>query len=266
MTVDDSSIDDQSDIQQMASNKRQCAKAIVLCALGVALDFTRLILLLVFHHGMTPFYYGFLEMRLPVVIAITNDFLIFFVCTMLYNLHKRWIQLPDFGFEKWSRFHSLYVATASRLFMWIPMIWGNVGAPTKWLRFVFLLQIVYYCILLLPWWKVTRAYIQGLMYAALTQMAVEPRVIPMQSSTTEMSTVQTASTIQLNTTNTMNAPQQFQVAIGKDGDLHVSPKPPTRTDSPSPPESPTTTEKTSLVSSKSKQIFSSAVSEYSPLY
>lgn len=263
--LDDYSSEAQSELRKMASNKRQCAKAIVLCVLGVALDLTRVILLFVFHHGMTPFYYGFLQMRLPVIIAITNDFIVFFVCTMLYNLHKGWIQLPDFGFNEWSRFHSLYFATASRLFMWIPLIWGNVGAPIGWLRFVFLLQIVYYLILLVPWWKVTRAYVQGLMYATLTQLAVEPRVIPplpLQSSTTEMSIVQPMPT------NTMKQPQQFQVAIGKDGDLHVSPKPPTRTESPSPPESPNATEKTSLVSSGGapKQIFSSAVSEYSPLY
>jgi len=155
------------ELQALRGHKRECAIAFILCFGACIGDFIRWILLLVFHNRMRAYYYNNVKLHGIVIGSICWDCICFMICAVIYNIHKRWIQLPSHG--KWSRFLALYFAIITRVFMFIPMIWGNQTSGVILQGFVFLLQIIYYFGVWLAWLSAMSAYAVGLIYSELPQ-------------------------------------------------------------------------------------------------
>jgi hypothetical protein len=177
-----------SDIQILSNHHKECGIAFFLCMVGMSLDFMRWVILLVLRRGMTPYYYDNPKIRVPVVISMVEDFLIFFLTAALYNLHKDWIQLRHYG--RWNRFIALGISTLSRVFMFIPMMWGNPHAPLGWRRFCFLSQIVGYGSLIFSWILPASAYFMGWIWNSVQMIREEPSnvtVVDLNSSSLHQS-------------------------------------------------------------------------------
>ncbi len=155
------------ELKALRGHKRECAIAFILCFGAFIGDFIRWILLLVFHNRMNAYYYNNMKLHGIIVGSICWDCICFIICAIIYNVHKQWIQLPSYG--KWSRFLALYFAIITRVFMFIPMIWGNATSGAVLQGFVFLLQIVYYFGIWLAWISAMSAYAAGLIYSELPQ-------------------------------------------------------------------------------------------------
>ena len=164
-------------IQRLGEHKKECVLAIAICIVAFLCDLTRWILILVFGDGMTPFYLTVPQMIKPCVLSLVDDGASFAAFTLLYYVHRQWIQLAEY--QRWSRFYILYVACTTRVFMWIPMIWGNGEASIHLLRFIFLFQTVYYFAVTFSWIPVLQAYQLGLVYQRLppSEAAAETMVV-----------------------------------------------------------------------------------------
>lgn len=151
--------------ERLRGHKRECAIAIMLCFGAGIGDLLRWCLLLVFRDRMWAFYYENRRLRGIIIGSITWDIVCFGICAGIYNLHKQWIRIPDYRRD--SRFNILYLAIVTRLFMFIPMIFGCVGSSRPFQEFVFIVQILYYFLIVLAWIQPTMAYIGALMYSEL---------------------------------------------------------------------------------------------------
>ncbi len=157
--------DEEPQLIQLRGHKHECAIAFVLC-FGLALgDLIRWILLLVFRDKMWAFYYENRRLQGIIVGSISWDFVCFFGCAIIYHLHKQWIQLAEY--RRSYRFVILFVAISSRLFMMIPMVFGCVRSSRSLQGFVFIVQIVYYFVIVLAWIQPTFAYGTALLYSQL---------------------------------------------------------------------------------------------------
>lgn len=171
--------------RQLRGHKFECAAAIMLCFGAGIGDILRWILLLVFRDRMWAFYYENRRLHGIIIGSITWDFVCFFVCAVIYNLHKQWIQLPDY--RRSYRFIILFVAISTRLFMFIPMVFGCVGSSRSFQEFVFIVQLLYYFFIILAWIQPTMAYGSALAYSEVMpvpsvvqvmDVKIEPQILP----------------------------------------------------------------------------------------